>query len=99
MIPGRMGRPAGEPMVSAHVKAVRKLLDVRSERPQSPCERGDTVAFLDAQLAGAGDPQIAAMGGHRREGRQLVDHGRHVGRRQRQGPQSAVANAHPAAGL
>ena len=44
-----------------------------AERAEACDERGDAVAFLDAQLGGAAHGDVAAVRGQRRNGRQFVD--------------------------
>ena len=70
-----------QPATSPHAEAVRLLLDVGAKAPQSLRERGDSIAFLDPQLSGAADAELAAMRGERREHRKLVNQaGNLVGR-------------------
>ena len=73
MIAGGVGGAARQPATAADVEAVRELVDVAAERAEPRDERRDAVAFLDAQLRGAGHVEIAAVGGQGGERRQLVD--------------------------
>ena len=59
--PAASAWPPAQPARSAQVKSVAELLDIGAQRLKSAHERADAVAFLHAQLGGAGDVQFAAM--------------------------------------
>ncbi len=57
------------------------LVRVDPERAEAGDQRADAVAFFHPQLAGAADGDLAAVGGERGDGGQLVDQAGHFFRR------------------
>ena len=79
MIAARVGDAARRPLAPVRAgdhESVRTLVGVDAERAEAGDERGDAIAFLDAQLARAANADLAAVRGKRGDGRQLVDQAR-----------------------
>ena len=77
------------------VKAVGEFLDLAAHRPKACGQRRDSIAFLDAELAGAGHRQLAAGGCHRRQSGDFVDEAGNVIRTERQRLQCTMPNPDP----
>ena len=69
---------AGRAPGRGDAEPVRPLVGRQAERPHAIDQRRDSIAFLDAQLGGAADRDLAAVRGERRDGRQLVDEPGHL---------------------
>src|SRR5262249_24601463 len=78
VIADRICASAGRPLAAVDDEAVGQLFCSDAERPEAGDERRDAVALLDAQLVRAGDLQLTAERGPRRQDRQLVDEAWHL---------------------